>query len=951
MRTCEQMKILQNNSKGYWGERIMTQIQSAWKVSENQGGKYEKLIGRSVDVLKQCYDENQVITKSAALEAEQLLLPASKDVKSYTIHCIAHAHIDMNWMWDFSETVSITLDSFRTMLDLMDEYPEFIFSQSQASTYKIVEEHDPQMLEQIRRRVQEGRWEVSASTWVEADKNMPNGESHARHILYTKRYLSRLFGLEMDALALDFEPDTFGHSRNIPEILNKGGVRYYFHHRAYDGHYLYRWRSPSAAEVLVHKDPMGYGVTVTADHLPYLLQFCTEMSVKDAMYNYGVGDHGGGPTRRDIELLLDMQTWPVAPTVKFSTYSAYFTALESYRDLLPIVDQELNFVFTGCYTSQSRIKMSNRIAEARLFESETLESGALLLSDSKNPQNAERCAKGNEDNTQRFRQAWIRTLFNQFHDILPGSGVIDTREYCLGEFQKTMAVANTQAKNAMNQIAALIDTSNIPVHRERFSVSEGAGVGFGLDYASHYRFAQTERGRGKTRIVHLFNPTEFDREEPVRVTIWDWHYDPSALSVRDAEDREIAFEIMAPEKSNAYWRHIRLDLLIHASVKGFGYSTYIVTEREATDGKRYEYLKNTAQALSDSDKVMENDKIIAVFKAGDMRLVSLIDKDTGQEMMDANRESCAFRLIYEDVIPKMYGSAMSAWCVGRYAKIVDLNAESKVTIYEENKGVLSQKLRYRLAFERSALDIIVTLPQGSKMLHFDVSVDWHELGNDQFIPQLNFTVPFKSDASKYRYDIPFGTIDREPIHDDTPGNSFVAALPDQTEDRPMILITDSKYGFRGVNNSLSVSLIRSSTEPDPSPEYGMHKIRLGVGIVDSRCNKDFIKATSNFNHPIHFVSGTVHGGHLPRETTFMKICGDALCSAIKSAEDGDGLVVRLYDANGNGGEVTVSFPENVQSAYLTDLTETKDNGKVSIDRKAVRFRLGAHEVATVKVTL
>jgi len=141
--------------------------------------------------------------KEAALAAEEALLPMSAAVKSYTLHCVAHAHIDMNWMWGFPETAAVTMDTFRTMLDLMKEYPQFTFSHSQASTYRIVEKHDPEMLAEIKARVKEGRWEVTASTWVEADKNMPNGESLARHALYTKRYLSDLLGVDPDDLSLD----------------------------------------------------------------------------------------------------------------------------------------------------------------------------------------------------------------------------------------------------------------------------------------------------------------------------------------------------------------------------------------------------------------------------------------------------------------------------------------------------------------------------------------------------------------------------------------------------------------------------------------------------------------------------------------------------------------------------------------------------------------------------
>jgi alpha-mannosidase len=158
----------------------------------------------------------------------------------------------MNWMWRFDETVAATLDTFRTMLNLMEEYPEFKFSQSQASVYKIVEEFDPDMLEEIKKRIKEGRWEVTASTWVESDKNMPNGESLVRHILYTKRYLSELLGVDPGTLNIDFEPDTFGHNLNVPEILARGGVKYYYHCRGYDGHDIYRWKSPSGSSVIMN---------------------------------------------------------------------------------------------------------------------------------------------------------------------------------------------------------------------------------------------------------------------------------------------------------------------------------------------------------------------------------------------------------------------------------------------------------------------------------------------------------------------------------------------------------------------------------------------------------------------------------------------------------------------------------------------------------------------------
>ena len=128
--------------------------------------------------------ENGVLTNSACDHAEKILLPLSPDAKEYKLILAGHAHIDMNWMWSWHETVAATLATFRTMLRIMDEYPDFCFSQSQGAVYKIVEDFEPEMMKKIKARIAEGRWEVTASAWVETDKNMPSTESLIKHIKY-----------------------------------------------------------------------------------------------------------------------------------------------------------------------------------------------------------------------------------------------------------------------------------------------------------------------------------------------------------------------------------------------------------------------------------------------------------------------------------------------------------------------------------------------------------------------------------------------------------------------------------------------------------------------------------------------------------------------------------------------------------------------------------------------
>jgi alpha-mannosidase len=145
-----------------------------------------------------------------------------------TAHVIGHAHIDMNWLWLWPETVDVCKNTFTEMLQDMTAFPDFKFSQSQASTYLAMQEYHPDILAQIGKRVAEGRWDVSAGTWTEGDMNMPSGEAIVRQIMYSKQFFQRTFGLGLDDIRMCWEPDTFGHAWSIPQIMRKAGLEDYF---------------------------------------------------------------------------------------------------------------------------------------------------------------------------------------------------------------------------------------------------------------------------------------------------------------------------------------------------------------------------------------------------------------------------------------------------------------------------------------------------------------------------------------------------------------------------------------------------------------------------------------------------------------------------------------------------------------------------------------------------
>jgi len=763
------LALLKSKAQGnYYASRITSQLGYALKISTAANGKYDEKIEPVIDFLIDDVNKNETITSPAAKEAEKKLEFMSQPAKEISVICVSHAHIDMNWMWGYQETAAITVDTFRTILDLMNEYPDFTYSQSQASVYKIIEDHDPDMIEEIKARIKEGRWEVTATTWVETDKNMPNGESLARHILYTKRYLSKLLDVNPDSLQLDFEPDTFGHNWTVPEILNKGGVKYYYHCRAFDDESAYRWQSRNGAQVLVWKDPWWYNSDINYETFFEFPNWSKRYDIDVILKVYGIGDHGGGPTRRDIEILADMMTWPVMPKIKFGTYHEFFKLLEAHADKLPVVNQELNFVFTGCYTSQARIKMSNRISEDRLYEAEALSAAAAIFS--------------GKTHVKSFETAWQRVLFNHFHDIITGSGKIDTREYAMGEFQKIIATAQNNTTNALKAITIKIDSSSIEVEYDKHSVAEGGGVGYAVEHGLGFKFPQTERGNGKIRIFHLFNPTEFDREAPAEITIWDWHYDTGRLSIKDSAGNPAEWKLTHGQAG--YWGHTFFKIAFMAKVPAMGYATYVLTEEPrgemslaADSGFRKDYF-------SDDNIILENDKIKATF-SNKMILSEVLDKKTNK----SHHIHSYLNFVQEN---NLHG--MTSWRVGPKMSEENLNRDYNVRVYDQNLGGIRKWVQYEIKFKNSKVNVKVSLDDNSSTLRFDITADWHEVGNHEAgIPQLNFqaqTAACEKRIGKYRYDIPFGTIDRDEAQHDMPGNSYAVALPPTNEDVPLMVVTD-----------------------------------------------------------------------------------------------------------------------------------------------------------------
>ncbi|MBQ7378509.1 MAG: alpha-mannosidase [Clostridia bacterium] len=916
-----------------YAARIVSQLNYAANLSRALDGKYDETVKDAILWLCEAIrGDGEVLTKASALQAEQMLMPLSKDAKTYRVHSVAHAHIDMNWMWGYQETVAVTVDTFRTVLNLMKEYPQLTFGQSQASTYEIVEKYAPYMLDEIKQRIREGRWEVTASTWVETDKNMASGESLARHILYTRRYLSALLELPTSAFDFDFEPDTFGHNISVPEICAAGGVKYYYHCRGNgtQGQNAYVWRSRAGGELLVYREPHWYNTTIEENMMWDIPMQCKAQGANIILNVYGVGDHGGGPTRRDVERLMRMSSWPIMPTILFSTYAAFFAELEQYRSTLPVVEGELNFLFDGCYTSQSRIKMANRIGEARAFEAEAICTEAAML--------------GGMDFAGSFREAWKGILFNHFHDILPGSGVPETREHTMGKFQDSLAYIGTNANAGMRYIASCIDTTGIELPDEPDSISEGGGVGHNTSPTNYYRMPATERGMGMRRLVHFFNPTQYDFDGTTDCTIYDWSYNIATArwSTPDGQVTEHQFI----QDGTWYWGHTFCKFAVHVKVPAFGFASYILdcAPEQGKDVVPLMYERTDTHARDEI--VLENRYIKAVFDCRTAELTSLTDKESGSVLVDSS--SAYFRHITESTIRNM-----TSWRVGDYMKVENIQQSANVRINRTDTTNRCKLISYYLDFaERSHLEVQIRLDEDSRFLQYEVTVDFHEIGiPGKSVPQLNFALPFSYASEKCRFDVPFGTVDRARYNYDVPASSFAVPLGDKGA--ALMLISDSKYGFRYTEGMIALSLVRGSYDPDPCPEYGIHRIRIGVGVCHpDKGDRELYRMADAFVHPISYCTADLgkREGTIKLCEQMLRVQGEMRVTALKTSEQGKAFVVRMHNVGAEPTDWSLTFAQPIKAAYYTDVHESII-GDVAFNGNSASGTSAPYAICTVLVEL
>lgn len=358
-----------------------------------------------------------------------------------------HSHIDIAWLWRIQETERKVCRTFANNLSLMDNYPEFTFTQSQAIVYDMIKKNYPELYDRIKEKVKNGQWNIVGNTWVECDTNIASGESMIRQLLYGREFFMKEFGVSSDTYWL---PDCFGFSHALPQIIKKSGMKYFITTKLLNQdtnrfpHTLFKWKGADGSEILALNQRSHYQGDYSPSH------------VRSAAYNndlkgvlktsfgmFGYGDGGGGSTYRMLESAKRLKNFPGLPSTRMGHPSEFFSKAEEIREELPTYNDELYYEnHRGTYTSQGFIKKGNRKNEFLLSR---IEMAGVF---------------GGGYDRERLEDLWRLLLKNQFHDILPGTSIHEAMEDCRPDFDKLKKDGGEMLCDALDGISANISADN-----------------------------------------------------------------------------------------------------------------------------------------------------------------------------------------------------------------------------------------------------------------------------------------------------------------------------------------------------------------------------------------------------------------------------------------------------------------------------------------------------------
>ncbi|HEY3627488.1 MAG TPA: glycoside hydrolase family 38 C-terminal domain-containing protein [Terracidiphilus sp.] len=879
-------------------------------------------------------DPSQVNTLTGAIEAVDLKALDSSDQSKFdsslkeahskleglmplmqkaTYHLTGNSHIDAAWLWPWTETVDVVKRTFGTALQLMYEYPQYTYTQSAAAYNEWMAQKYPDMNAEIKQRIKEGRWEVVGGMWVEPDLNMPDGESLVRQLLVGKRWYKHEYGVDVH---IGWNPDSFGYTWQLPQIYKKSGVDYFVTQKmAWNDtnqlpfKYFY-WESPDGSKVLAYF-PHDYAnnnlnpvrlardFNIAHDYAPGL------PAIMDL---YGIGDHGGGPTRAVLD---EGFHWAgpghVTPKFEFGLAQPYFDELSGhiaadspewdYKSIakgytappavpgkvsIPTWKSEMYFEYhRGVMTTQANHKKNMRDSEEEVLNAEKWASLAWL----------DGCKYPGEEITED----WKKVLFNQFHDLAAGSGI--------GIIYKDAQKDYDVVKYSTDEISS----ASLKTLDERVNT---AGGGSGVP-------------------VVVYNPLGWERSGEVTARVQG---PKGAVSASGAQ----VVEAKTDDKTGA--SDVRLHVM---HVPALGYK--VVWVGAGARGKQA--AESEASANESGNAItLENATLRVSVDKQTGCITSLFQKKTNFETLASG--ACGNQLQFFKDTPKDY----DAWNIDPgtldAAPTTIEHADSVELVKTAEPGI-----RVTRHWQNSKFVQTLSLSAEGDMVDVDNEFDWHEAH-----VLLKAAFPLAATSDFATYEIPYGTIDRAT----TRNNSWEKAQFEVPAMRwadlgdgkhGLSVINNTKYGYDAVGNMLRLSLLRSPKWPDPDADMGHHHFHYAM-YPHAGTWKDAmtVRRGYEYNYPLAAAVTTAHSGALAAEHSFASVTPqNVVLTAVKKAEDAKGLIFRVYEWAGKDGTVEFHVPPGASSATVTNLQETPEGSPLTVSGDVVKAPIHPYEILTVRV--
>ncbi|WP_414529218.1 alpha-mannosidase [Nodularia chucula] len=780
------------------------------------------------------------------------------------IYLLGHAHLDLAWLWPVSDTWKAAQNTFESVLKLQAAFPELIFCHSTPALYAWVEEHRPDLFSKIQAQVTGGRWEVVGGFWVEPELNLISGESIVRQLLYGQRYTQAKFG-KISAVA--WLPDTFGFCATLPQFLVNAGIEFFvtqklrWNDTTQFDYEAFWWRSPDGSEIFsVMSALIGQGID-PVKMAEYHCEWQRKTSLADSLWLPGVGDHGGGPTRDMLETAQRWQRSVVFPDLEFTTCEKYLQQIKDQANLTPTWNDELYLEFhRGCYTTHADQKRWNRRCEDLLYQAELFATLATLSCGTTYPQ-------------EEIETAWKQVLFNQFHDILPGSSITQVYQDALPQWQQVEQVGTKILQESLLAIASLTILPP-PPHPE-------------------------------AQAIFIFNPLNWQHSQVVSVTLPATH---SQWQVHDFQGQPIISQLSETSKL----------LFLAEAIPPVGYRIFWISPTSPT-----------APHPISPDWILENEFLRVTINPETGDLASVFDKIQQRQVLNGagnQLQSFADRGQYWD-----------AWNIDPNYAQHPLPPTQLKSIQWLDQGLVQNRIRVVRQLGESEFCQDYILQAGSPLLKIASTVNWQEnqvMVKAAF--PLNLQADFatyeipcgtirrptqpQTPAEQAKWEVP--ALRWADLTAETDADIYGVSL-----------LNDCKYGYDSKNNQLRLTLLRSPNWPDPETDRGRHQFTYALyphaGNWESA---NTVKHGYELNIPLQVIINPPttekdRSQTSPDRVSFLNLSAENLIlMAFKPSEDNpQQFILRCYECHGKIAELSLQSDLGLYLGNAVDLLESNSS--------------------------